>query len=928
MPRLVRLLGLICSVCALASSAAEAVRRTGAVMDDHGTRIGGARVQSFASVSTRDTPEPRGEVVTNADGTFTIQAASDQNATFLIEAAGYVPALVSFDQLAEAASKTVILRRGATLGIRFQGSSLPDSHRVSLIPIDAELPIGLSRQRAIHLWTRSITDGEARWTSLPPGTYQIVVLPVDRPPVEIGEVVLARGVAESVSLSYRSRTGASRQIEVRLGPVDPTSREKASITQWRGGVPARLDLTGNDADPALLTVTTECAAGTLLVAESETYIGSAILDGRCTEAVTIRLEKRSAVSARIQIPAAAAVPTHARFRATHCYAGTAMEIPIAVREGRVRGSVPAGCNTLSVHVDGFAPVRVASRPFQPGASYDLGSVSLHSGAAAVLRVRSGRSGEPLDNVRIACIRTGDAAAMRHRLDPESSAVDTAVTDADGWARMTVPGGERLVFFLHAPGRRLPQISDEYELAAGEETYIDDLRVDPAANVLVTLSIPPSLENAVELHDIELRAAGQNRWPSRVPIRAKVTSSGTRVEDVPPGTYRVFASGRLRNGFALLLGETNIDVAPGIDQMVSLTLTGAVYRGRITQRGLGVQGTINISPADPENRRGSAVAKSNADGEFEVFLERPGEYRVRVQGPGRNSMALGRYVEFDDSGEEVPIELPAGRIRGRVVDSAGNPIAGIVAAAARQGVQPYADVSAITAPNGRFELDGVTSGTWSASAGSDTARSRVSMVAVDQGDVEGITLVAELLQTVTLRVVDSYGAPLRGVEVEFDVPAPGRPVDAPYRRFITPDSGEVKVPLLQSEQTAPVNLILNAADGRLACDVRTLNADQTIAMTPHTGTARLIVRQKGRKQGGRPWLIASSGCAVPFRTHSDWEKTGEPVMVFPRLAAGQWAYVESHSPAELAAVFTGRGLSLPAIATFRVEAGKTTRVPLD
>jgi hypothetical protein len=51
------------------------------------------------------------------------------------------------------------------------------------------------------------------------------------------------------------------------------------------------------------------------------------------------------------------------------------------------------------------------------------------------------------------------------------------------------------------------------------------------------------------------------------------------------------------------------------------------------------------------------------------------------------------------------------------------------------------------------------------------------------------------------------------------------------------------------------------------------------------------------------------------------------MIFAKLPAGRWTYVRTRHPRELAAVLAGRGTSLPAIRTFDVQAGKTTRVPV-
>lgn len=159
--------------------------------------------------------------------------------------------------------------------------------------------------------------------------------------------------------------------------------------------------------------------------------------------------------------------------------------------------------------------------------------------------------------------------------------------------------------------------------------MDDVLLEEPANVLVTVAVPDELREAVQLHDVELAPDGHNHWPRNAPIRALIMDWTAEVRDVPPGTWSVRASGRLKNGFALRLGERKIEVFAGIDQQVSLAIADTLFHGRVTHRGEPVKGVINLNAAG-ELRARSAVAYLDDDGRFQVLLEQRGKYQANVQ----------------------------------------------------------------------------------------------------------------------------------------------------------------------------------------------------------------------------------------------------------------------------------------------------------
>lgn len=831
----------------------------------------------------------------------------------------------------------VALEEGASLRIHWADGVVDRPEKISLVPIDVTLPRGLTRDRAIRMWTRAITGIEQRWNDLPHGTYQLVVRAASAEaaavvPVEVGEVILGPGDHRSMSVALppvRTQHGASPAGTLRiLVPEDGQETETLTVSQWLEGTRSTLNAQRQEVSGGiLLTMPASCVAGHVVTIESATKIGAASLDGRCEELVRMRLAERATVAARIGVPDGVRTPRSGVLQFSRC-AGTGESfIPFAISESRIRTNVPAGCQEMTLRAPGFVPVRSSSPPLKIGEIRDLGTVALREGAGAILRVRAGGDAAVLEGVRITALRARDLANLRG--EAEAEALATTTTDASGWARLTGLPADPVVFLLQGRGRKHPHTSEPYELVAGEETVIDDLVLMEPASVHVTISVPASLDDALELRAIELHASSHTHRASRVPIRAEITPVVTVVEDVPPGNWIVSAEGRLKNGFALRIAETAIDVAAGEERHVTLTLSDVLYHGRVTRGGQAIAGTINLKPADKRNRLRPVVAKVGRDGEFQVLLEGKGQYEVSVNdSTHRSSVTLDHYVTFDDPGDEIAINLPTGRqIRGRVVDASGSPVEGVSVSAAQQIVEPAGAVGSGSSSDGRFVLDGVVPGRWQLQAESKNERSDPLMVAVGENDVEDITLVVDSIRVIKVRLVDMTGVPLRFASVDIEILAPSAVQPRFYGR-LTDARGEVEFGLSRSQQTSPTNIVVRSlSDGRLSCDVRTLDSDQTIQVGSHAGEARLIRPRWMAKPHTMNWLVSTSGCAVPFYAVVEDENIGRQAMIFKRLSAGRWMYVETRTREELAAILAGRGSSLLPIKTFVVEPGKTTRVEL-
>jgi hypothetical protein len=829
----------------------------------------------------------------------------------------------------------VAAQEEASLTVRWQDARA-GSGNLSLLPVDVVLPAGLSRESAIVGWMRPISGSEARWDSLPPGTYRLVAhagTAADEAsvPTEIRELVLAPNddaVVEVVLPSVSAVESQAEPANLRILLTD-AEEDLASLTasQWRSGAFAAVPVTVQSASGGMLvTARAPCIGGSTLLMESRAAAAVVVLDGACDSVMNARLLPRADVVARITTPRAVPVPASGTLRLEKCDGvESTIEIPFVVTGSRMRSVAIAGCGAMSLRVSGFAPVALQPAPLKTGELRDLGTIALTQGAAVAVRVRFARDLEIETGVRVTAVRAHELDAMRGKFDIERIAVASTVTDAVGWARLTGLPEEKVILLLQAPGRTHPQLSEPFTFEAGEETILEDVLLEVPANVFVTIALPDELKTEVQLSAVELSPAGHSHWPSMAPIRADLTQARAEVEDVPPGKWIVRATGRLRNGFALRVAAEEIDVAAGVDRHVTLTMTDRLFRGRVTHRGEPVIGAINLWPAERTKGR-HAVSNFDADGRFVVLLENPGDYKVSVQQKTRGSVvSLDHYIAFEEAGDEVSIELPIGQIGGRVIDSAGVAVRDVLVSATQQIADLAGEAAARAAADGSFVLDYVEAGRWVVVAESKNGRSEPVTVVADDGTVDGVTLVLDPVEVVRLKVVDVTGAPVHDVSVTVEFLAPDAATPTRQAAFTRRD-GTMDLRLAPWQRAMTANIVLRRlADQRLFCALRTLDADQTITMPPHSGELRLIARQWTGDSTDRGWLLSPEGCSVPFYANSVRESDGTEAMVFRNLAAGRWTYLRTRNPTQLGAVLTGRGAALPAIQTFTVDAGKTTRI---
>ena len=348
------------------------------------------------------------------------------------------------------------------------------------------------------------------------------------------------------------------------------------------------------------------------------------------------------------------------------------------------------------------------------------------------------------------------------------------------------------------------------------------------------------------------------------------------EAVPPGRYRVTArASDDKMNFAALGADFERGVDPGLQRVVDLRdgqsvdvslgrTPRAVVRLRGHVRGASEGALLSARRAAGASdfaasrfRRGVGlpdadspdVVKVAADGAYEITLSSPGAWRVTIQSGDKTHEFL---VEVPSVAEfERDFALPSGRVRGRVVNAEGEPVAGMAvrlhsglpAAAYSRGTDVVD-----TGSDGTFAFESLEDGTYSLRTegyadwwNRDTSRARgharrEGIVVRDAGTVEDVELVLGADGTLRGAVRGTNGAWMPNARI-FVFDADGHALDVRNGGANSDGAGRFRI-----EDLPPGRVFLVAntphGAGKAATIVREdEDVDVEVALRP---SARLIV----------------------------------------------------------------------------------------
>ncbi|MFN0026528.1 MAG: carboxypeptidase regulatory-like domain-containing protein [Acidimicrobiales bacterium] len=252
----------------------------------------------------------------------------------------------------------------------------------------------------------------------------------------------------------------------------------------------------------------------------------------------------------------------------------------------------------------------------------------------------------------------------------------------------------------------------------------------------------------------------------------------RFDGVAPGTYVLYASGgpgllaEYWSNATTVAGATPIEVTSEVaitELVVELEQTSTIS-GRATDEYGSGQAYRTVFVFDP-NGYYVTWAQTDFDGSYRVEGLQPGDYRVMVSGagvhadtyhPNVTSLEDAAVVTVSRGGGATGVDVTMvsfGSITGRVVDSAGRPLAGI-----QVGAQGWLWVNTTTAEDGTYELANLPNGdylVWFASSDGSYANGYHPGLAVHEDAVPvtvraGVTSAGIDARLTRYAVVWSYG----------------------------------------------------------------------------------------------------------------------------------------------------------------------------
>lgn len=331
--------------------------------------------------------------------------------------------------------------------------------------------------------------------------------------------------------------------------------------------------------------------------------------------------------------------------------------------------------------------------------------------------------------------------------------DEATADAQGFFEIHGLGPGSMVLQAHG-STFAPSEPQTVEVRAGETITGLVLRLRPGGTLLGELLGADGLPQAGRMVSIsDQRGFYEN--PTTEP------DGRFRASGVPPG--EIFVRAETLEGIQL---RQSVTLAEGETVRMRLAPPGSVVRvyGHVRAAGEPLAGArvFAIQSGEPGRLSGggssssssSSSSRTGEDGAYEIRLPGTGRYWLSIQGDGET--ALSWRVTLDVPAVEAlafDVSIPVGRISGRVTDTLGQALAGVLVQSQPERHEGGAHGSArvLTDAEGRYELrvpagqHAVSAGgarnSWFQHAGQAYAESGVGNLSVSEnGHVRGIDLV--------------------------------------------------------------------------------------------------------------------------------------------------------------------------------------------
>jgi hypothetical protein len=346
---------------------------------------------------------------------------------------------------------------------------------------------------------------------------------------------------------------------------------------------------------------------------------------------------------------------------------------------------------LRLAVDDYAPLYVWYLVVR-----DTSTTGVHQlvrGGSIVGRVVD-QAGQPIANAQVQLVPVTAA----HQAAPDQQLTRSQVrSDAKGYFQLIgVPAGQYRIASIAAG--RADAMHERIEVRAGEDLRIREPLVHAAMAELEVVITPP-VSTSQQPWKVRLRRPGPRMSEVIRVAEGEAGPNGVwRKEDLQPGSYEM-----------TILTANDSEVA-----RQTLELRGGPERSLVTISAIEVRGkVVPVQMAGKISlefiREGRRVrSTTDAEGAFTATFPTPGVWQPSVHlGATGAEMRLAPVEIESPHDEELVLDIPAGRVKGRVLAPNGRPARGVVRVF-REGRMA---AQGQTEADGRFDLFGLVQGSY-------------------------------------------------------------------------------------------------------------------------------------------------------------------------------------------------------------------------
>lgn len=537
-------------------------------------------------------------------------------------------------------------------------------------------------------------------------------------------------------------TAVDPALQIRFDAPAGLQCGTASFTATAAGME---DVHGEWASDAVVDVALDRTAEWRLQTQSERCWTPEVVLQPGGSVVTVPVWPKRLLRGRMVLPRGTGSPAFAEARiSSPGVAEGVIRCPIA--DGRFTCEAPAVPLDVRLSVDGFAP-----HYLWDVAAEDVGEVHFIQGALV-----SGTASVATDDSKAGIsieLRPATFAWSPDDVKREAAQARRAKTNARGFFSFSsVPPGEYSVIATKegwSPVEyRVHVAGGATEAAVGKELVLPEL-----ARLEIVISPPVDARQHAWRVKLDRRLNGET-----VPVaHGEVSANGVwQYAGAGAGAYVV-----------TVLDESGSTVSsegvmvPGGPMTIPLRVQQVVIRGTVTLAGEPVAARLRFN-----DRRGKVSnLATDEDGRFSGTVASEGKWDIELWPRASETRITLKDVEIRRSEAtgyaDVDLELPAGRVRGVVVDAEGKPVEGHVSI--RRNREHVA--AGKTAANGTFDLAGIPEGEMTLHATTpNREESDVIPHRVDEDDDAAVRIVVRRKRQFRGRLVTADGRPVAGARV--------------------------------------------------------------------------------------------------------------------------------------------------------------------